>query len=152
MNAILERSRYLVAIASVASLLLAIVAFVWSIASGVELVHDLVADDGWKGTGSIAELLGVLDLLLIGTTLVLLAVGLWELFVADIAAPDWLVITTLDDLKRKVADLIVLVVAVKFFEKALLAKEAQDVLYYALGVVLIGGTLVAFATLRSRPH
>lgn len=153
MKAVLERSRYLVSIASIASVLLAIIAFVWAIAAGGELVHDLIVNEGWKvGKGTIAELLGVLDLLLIGTTLVVLAVGLWELFVSDLDEPAWLQISTLDDLKVKVAELIVLVVAVKFFESALLAKAASDVLYYAGAVALIGGTLIAFTTLRSRSH
>ncbi|MFZ4584043.1 MAG: YqhA family protein [Acidimicrobiia bacterium] len=152
MKAVIERSRYLVAVASIASALLAVIAFVWAVVAGVELVHDLVVKNGWKAAGTVAELLGVLDLLLVGTTLVVLAIGLWELFVGDLAEPEWLRIDTLDDLKVKVAELVVLVVAVKFFEKCLLAKQPSDIVYYSVGVVLIGGTLIAFSTLRARSH
>ncbi len=62
-----------------------------------------------------------IDLFLIGATLIIAAIGLYELFVARIdpansrrPMPDWLVMNDLNDLKARVISMIILVSAVSF--------------------------------------
>ncbi len=141
---ILERFRHVIAIASVVLVVTTLTTLVWSVALTVQLIGDLL-DGGWRSNGLVAELLGIIDLLLIATVQVIVAVGLWELFVGELALPARLRVESLTELKTVLAELIVLVIAIKFVEKLINSKEALDVLYYAGGVALVGLTLVALS-------
>ena len=77
---------------------------------------------------------------------VLVSLGLFELFIGDLDVPEnhpfrrALVIDSLDDLKGKLATVIVMLLIVKFFEKVqgLEAKNYYDLLALAGGVALLG--------------
>jgi uncharacterized membrane protein YqhA len=83
-----------------------------------------------------------IDLFLIGATLIIAAIGLYELFVARIdpansgrPIPDWLVIKDLNDLKARVISMIILVSAVSFADVLLeFGDDTLRVLYLAAGV------------------
>jgi uncharacterized membrane protein YqhA len=94
------------------------------------------------------ELLQVLDLYLIGTVLLITSIGLYELFVGPVELPDWLVIRTLSDLKTKIVEVLVLVIGIKFLEKAVTTKEAKDILWVGLGSAAVMTVLVAWNILK----
>ena len=83
-----------------------------------------------------------IDLFLIGATLIIAAIGLYELFVARIdpansrrPMPDWLVMNDLNDLKARVISMIILVVAVTFTDVLLeFPRNELELLYLAAGV------------------
>ena len=82
-----------------------------------------------------------IDLFLIGATLIIAAIGLYELFVARIdpansrrPMPDWLVMNDLNDLKARVISMIILVSAVSFADVLLEFGDELKVLYLAGGV------------------
>lgn len=82
-----------------------------------------------------------IDLFLIGATLIIAAIGLYELFVARIdpansrrPMPDWLVMNDLNDLKARVISMIILVSAVSFADVLLEFGNELKVLYLAAGV------------------
>jgi len=55
------------------------------------------------------------DIFLLGTVLFIIAAGLYQLFVdADLPLPHWLVITTIEDLKARLAGVIVVGMIVAF--------------------------------------
>jgi uncharacterized membrane protein YqhA len=141
---LLERFRHVIAVASIVLVATTLTTLVWSVALTVQLIGDLI-DGGWRSNALVAELLGIIDLLLIATVQVIVAVGLWELFVGELTLPDGLRVGSLSELKTVLAELIVLVIAIKFVEKLIDSKEALDVLYYAGGVALVGLTLVALS-------
>ena len=63
--------------------------------------------------------------------------------------PNWTpVITNLGDLKGKFIDVLQLVAAIKFLEKAVTAKDALDVLWYGIAVTLIIGVLLAVRVIK----
>lgn len=146
----MEKSRYVVAPAALSIFLLALVTLGWGAARGVDFAISLVRDGGWDGDAPLVALLKAVDLFLIGTVLLILAAGMWELFVSDLDLPEWLVIRTLDDLKAKLANTLVLVLAVKFTEKLVASGDALDLLYTAGAVALVGGLLVAYANLKAK--
>ena len=148
MSAWLARSRYLVLLAVVGILVSAVTTFIWALANTVRFVVDLVANGAWDDNDTIVDLLALLDLYLIGTVLMITAIGLYELFIAKVALPEWLVIETLSDLKRKIVDVLVLVIGIKFLEKLATGKDAQDVLWVGLGSAAVMGVLVAWNALR----
>lgn len=150
MRTLLERSRFVVAPVALVLAVLAFVVFVWAGAQAVGLIADLVQDDGWKRDALVGTLLGAFDLFLIGSVILIVAVGMWELFVGDLDLPEILTITSLTALKQKVSDLLVLVIAIQFAKRFLAGAAGLDLLYAGAAVALVGGTLVLFTT-RQKP-
>jgi uncharacterized membrane protein YqhA len=144
MRSLLERARLLVAAASVLLLFTTVISLVWAVALTVQFVGDL-ADDGWRTTTLLVGLLEIIDLLLIGTVQVIVAIGLWELFVGELDVPSWLRADSFSDLKSALAELIVIVIAIKFVEKLAEGTDALDLVYYAAGIAVVGGMLVALS-------
>ncbi len=146
------RSRLVVILAVIFGLLGAIVLFVvasmdiWGVAvysfntiiSGAHPEHfheDIVAG-----------IIGAVDLYLIAVVLFIFAFGLYELFVSEIDeamekenANKILAIHSLDQLKDKIAKVIVMVLVVSFFQKVLHTDFATplEMLYFALSITAL---------------
>ena len=92
---------------------------------------------------SIVSILTSVDAILLGTVLLVIGYGLYELFVdSDLEIPEWLEINTLDDLKAKLIGVIVAIIAVIFVGVLVDARSANDVMYYGVGA---GAVIVALA-------
>ena len=141
--------RYLVIVAVVGIALQAIATFGWAVWITGDFIYDLLSSSAWQQDDTVVELLQVLDLYLIGTVLIITAVGLYELFIADVALPDWLVIRSLSELKTKIVEVIVLVIGIKFLEKLVEVKEPIDLLWYGLGSAVVMGVLIGWNSLKS---
>jgi uncharacterized membrane protein YqhA len=98
----------------------------------------------------LSKIIELIDDFLLGAFLIVFAFGLYELFIEKIdliensaVAERLLLIRTLDDLKSRLANVVVLILIVKFFQIAVNTKfqTAAELLFLALGIVLIGGTL-----------
>jgi uncharacterized membrane protein YqhA len=143
LNALLLASRWLM-IVPVLSFLVGAAYFAYLTA--YEVFKGVTAGDPDK---SIVILIQAVDTGLLAAVMVLFALGLFELFVGDIDAPEGhpfrrvLVIESLDDLKSKLATVLVLLLFVKFFEevKRLEANNFTDLVLLAGGVALLGAGL-----------
>jgi len=101
-------------------------------------------------TEVVTGIVNAVDGYLIAAILVIFALGLYELFVnrlepvdaADVG-PRLLRVHDVDDLKDRIARLILLVIIIEFFGHALRLdyRTALDLLYLALGILLVGGAL-----------
>jgi uncharacterized membrane protein YqhA len=98
----------------------------------------------------IAELIEVVDGYLLAAIVFIFGLGLYELFVGKIDLAEnsevgarVLLIRSVDDLKTRLGNVVVLMLVIKFFQQALRQKYASplDLLYLAIGVLLIGGAL-----------
>jgi uncharacterized membrane protein YqhA len=94
----------------------------------------------------VGEIIGAVDLYLIGVVMLLFSFGLYELFISEIdpAREDEdvnkiLSIHSLDQLKDKISKVIVMVLVVGFFKKVGLAeyKEPIELLYLALSITAV---------------
>ena len=85
-----------------------------------------------------------LDCFLIATALIVIAVGLYELFIGGLKVPDWMIVTDLTELKAKFTFVIIPVMAVKFVQKILSYENAVDTLYYGAAIALVAFALTAF--------
>ncbi len=95
----------------------------------------------------VGDIIGAVDLYLIGVVMLLFSFGLYELFISDIdvAKEDEerenkiLSIHSLDQLKDKISKVIVMVLVVSFFKKVGLAefKEPLELLYLALSITAV---------------
>ena len=89
-----------------------------------------------------------MDVVLTGTVLLIISVGLWDLFVADLRLPPALTMKSLDDLKAKVATTLLLVLVVRFFETFAGKNASADILERGIAVTLVGTLLMVFANWR----
>lgn len=94
----------------------------------------------------VAEVVKIVDAYLLAAILVVAAFGLYELFVGrldarrtDGDAPRLLVARSLDDLKDGIAKLVVLILVIEFFQRALQVEidEAADLLVLGAGIALV---------------
>ena len=98
----------------------------------------------------------VIDLFLIGATLLIASFGFYELFVDRMAArghgrlPEWLEMRDLNDLKARVISMIVLITAVDFVEVLVDSSGALYIL--ERGVALVAGALTAYVRLGRSVH
>lgn len=99
---------------------------------------------------TITHVVEIVDGYLLATVLLIFALGLYELFISKIDAAEEsegssnvLLIHSLDDLKSRLAKVILMILIVKFFEHAIRMKfeSPVDLLYLAAGIALIGLSL-----------
>ena len=105
-QALLNQARYLVLIAVAGLTVLSVATFAWAIAKTVKLFGALL-DGGWRGDVALVDLLGVIEMYLLAIVQLIVAIGLYELFVGDLDVPNWLEVTSLDDLKKSIVDVLV---------------------------------------------
>ncbi len=140
LNSVLLASRWLM-IAPVFSLIFGSGYFAYLTA--LETIKGFTAESTQK---SALYLIQAVDSSLLAAVLLIFALGLYELFIAPIVVPEdhpfrrVLVIESLDDLKGKLATVIVMLLVVKFFERSQELKSANflDLLMLAGGVALLG--------------
>lgn len=95
----------------------------------------------------VTHVIEIIDGYLLATVMLIFSLGLYELFISKIeqaagseAASSILNITSLDDLKARLAKVILMILIVKFFERALEMDFANsmEMLQFAGGIALVG--------------
>ncbi|WP_207955955.1 YqhA family protein [Rubrobacter marinus] len=99
---------------------------------------------------AITAIVKAVDGYLIAAILIIFALGLYELFISKLdpaerseTIPRLLLIRSLDELKERIASLVLLVLVIEFFQRALQLeyRSPLDLLYFATGVLLVSGAL-----------
>lgn len=157
----LWKSRFVVLFAVIASLFTALSMFyVATVDAFYMVIHlagyaspDLSTDmRNSLRAETITHVVEIIDGYLLATVLLIFALGLYELFISpiDLASKDdegtasnVLIINSLDDLKTRLAKVILMILIVRFFEHAISMTFANplDLLYLAAGIALIGVAL-----------
>lgn len=108
---------------------------------------------------TVAHVVEIVDGYLLGTVMLIFALGLYELFISKIddaagekVSSNVLVIHSLDDLKARLAKVILMILVVKFFEHAIGMHydSPLSLLYLSGGIALIGLSL--YLTHASEDH
>jgi uncharacterized membrane protein YqhA len=148
LRAILGKSRYLVLAAVLGSLAASLALFVYGLAESVVVVLDVVsrADVSSKGAKLLAlAFIEIVDLFLLGTVLLMIALGLYELFInADVELPEWLQVRTFDDLKNKLVGVVIVVLAVLFLGLVVSWDGERDLLRVGAAIALVIAALTYF--------
>ncbi len=137
---ILAGSRYLIIIAVLATFLAAVALLVYGGLTVLHVIYEMFAS---KFTTTEAkhfsvEFIEIIDLLLLGTVLYIVSLGLYELFIDErIVTPHWLVITDLDDLKGKLLGVIIVLLAVTFLGDVVTWDGSQSILWLGLATGLV---------------
>jgi uncharacterized membrane protein YqhA len=153
---ILWGSRLIVLVAVIASLLVSFAMFYVATLDVVGMAEHVVRYDPGSPTLDadralvIRGVVEVVDGYLLGAIMLIFSLGLYELFISRIEAAEGsefasrlLLIRSLDDLKDRLAKVVLLILVVKFFAYALRTdfKTPLDLLYLALGTILVAGAI-----------
>ncbi len=117
----------------------------------IEAVYESVTGVSYLKV-TIVEVLTAVDAILLGTVLLVIGYGLYELFVdTDLEVPVWLEVKDLDDLKSKLIGVVVAIIAVIFVGVFVDTDRAADVVSYGLGAgaLVTGLAIFAFATKKT---
>ncbi|MDD4911316.1 MAG: YqhA family protein [Sideroxydans sp.] len=151
----LWNSRFVVLTAVVGSLLAGIAIFYMATVDVVFLFqHSLhyadasLTEEARKALhdSTVSHIVEVVDGYLLATVMLIFSLGLYELFISDIdqahgskAASKILVINSLDDLKSKLAKVILMIMIVTLFEEAITMHMSSplDLVYFGAAIALI---------------
>ena len=149
MNRILAATRYIAIIPAIAAILGAILLMVQGSVAMMQVIIDVISD-GTKLKITIVEVLTAVDAILLGTVLLVIGYGLYELFIdEDLEVPVWLQVHDLDDLKSKLIGVVVAIISVIFVGVYVDANRASDVISYGVGagaLVVVGLAIFSYAT------
>lgn len=148
MRKILGLTRYAVIVPSIASIIGALLLMAQGSISIMMVIVDAVLNEAYL-KDTIVDVLTAVDAILLGTVLLVIGYGLYELFVdTKLEVPDWLQVRDLDDLKSKLIGVVVAIIAVVFVGVFVDANRASDVVSYGLGAgaLVAGLALFAYAT------
>ncbi|MCW8855129.1 MAG: YqhA family protein [Gammaproteobacteria bacterium] len=150
----LWESRLIVIAAVIISLVSSVAMFFMATVDAVYMIAHLTEYPSLTGEArfqlrseTITHVVELIDGYLLATVLLIFSMGLYELFISKIDkaedaenASKVLVINSLDDLKARLAKVILMILIVKFFEYALemTFSTPVDLLAFAAGIALIG--------------
>jgi len=165
---ILWNSRYIVLAAVVASMFTSLAMFYMATVDAIVMISHLgeyampslsIDERALLRSTTVTHVVEIIDGYLLATVLLIFALGLYELFISKIDVAEnakvsgsVLVIHSLDDLKNRLAKVILMILIVKFFEHAISMKytDALSLLYLSGGIALIG--LALYLTHASEAH
>ncbi len=144
----LWNTRWLVFIAVIASLISSFVLFIVGFYAVIHLLYMFAGKYSYEAFYGklLSVVIASVDLFLIGTFLLVFALGLYELFISKIDPAEQdplgsrvLVIKNLEDLKEKLGRLVIMVLIVTFFKQVLHMefKTPLDTVYISLGVLMV---------------
>lgn len=151
-ESLIWNSRFIVILAVIFGLLGAIILFIvasidiWHVAViSFEVIFHIIPHPEHFHEDIVAGIIGAVDLYLIAVVMFIFAFGLYELFISDIAAAEGkngsklLAIHSLDQLKDKIAKVIVMVLVVNFFQRILHTNFTTplEMLYLALSITAL---------------
>ena len=148
MRKILGLTRYAVIVPSIAAILGALLLMAQGSIEIVLVIIEAALNDAYL-KDTIVDVLTAVDAILLGTVLLVIGYGLYELFVdTRLEVPAWLQVRDLDDLKSKLIGVVVAIIAVVFVGVFVDSNRASDVVSYGLGAgaLVAGLALFAYAT------
>lgn len=148
LRSLLSSSRYLVIAAVLGALAAALALFVYGLAeTGVAIANAVAkAEISSKGAKGLAlEFIEIVDLFLLGTVLLMIALGFYELFIdSGLPLPEWLHFRSFDDLKHKLVGVVIVVLAVLFLGHVVAWDGQRDLLRLGAGIALVIAALSYF--------
>jgi uncharacterized membrane protein YqhA len=147
MKILIEKSKYFSLIAVISLLITFVLSLFWGISQAINNWMKIILSIGQAPDITIS-ILKLIDVFLIAIFLYILAVSIYKLFISDVELSTSLVARNIADLKGKLSNVIVLVMAVHFveilFEDGISGIEK---VWSAIATTLVTGVLIAFSFL-----
>ena len=141
-------TRYAVVVPALASVIGALLLMALGSIEIITVMYEVIVNQAYLKE-TIVDVLTAVDAILLGTVLLVIGYGLYELFVdSELVVPKWLQINDLDDLKSKLIGVVVAIIAVVFVGVFVDVNRASEVAAHGLGAgaLVIGLAAFAFAT------
>jgi len=144
---VIGRTRYVVLLAVIAVLLVALSLFllgtilaimgIWE--AWAALLHGRL-----EATDLTVEFLEIVSVMLKAVFFYLIGVGFYSLFIAPLNIATSLGVETLNDLETKVVSVVIVILAVRFLEEFVSGKQASEILQYGGALAVTVAALVLF--------
>ncbi|GEM_PF-1009556 len=150
MRNIVSSTRYIVLLGVIASLLLSAGVFLLGLIQTVLMIKDAVFILGEEEVAKQFAIAAITmaDFFLIAAGLYIVATGLHELFIGSLDLPNWLLTKSFEDLKEKLINIIVVVLAVTFLSEVTNWDGTSNLLPYGAAISLLILALTAFTFLK----
>jgi len=142
LKTILAKSRHLIPVAVLFSLITSLAVFIWGSVKTVTIIIHFASSNGEDPLRAV-ELIGIMDPFLIAAVLFIFSVGRHELFIEDVAMPARLIVHNLHDLKAKLVS--VLTLPVTFLEHIAVWKSSARHTVLRIAISLVSALLIAFS-------
>ena len=160
MRTIFSYSRYLIWIAVISLMLATFAVFIYGLISTAVIIFESFSHGNFGAEGArhlSVELIEMIDLFLLGTILFITAVGLQELFVdpgLKDAIPEWMSVSSLDELKFNLLAVVVVMLAIIFLGVAagFELNPRVNILDYGLGIAVVVAAIGLTVFLFARVH
>jgi len=149
--------RFIVIIAVISLLISTAIAFYFGIIHTIESIQGVLHGEQLSNNYILINLISSLDNFLLGLVLMIIAFGIYELFISNINVmekqidfyPNWLKFHSLDELKSVLSKIIIIIMIVYFFKTVLTMnfETPISIIYLAAGILL-----VAIANYLSHQH
>lgn len=150
---IIEKVRFFILIPIIILLLTCTLLTFYGIYEFVELIKLFINDFQKIAAEIIAtKVFGIIDIFILVIILYIMAIGLYELFIKDLDVPQWLEVKSLDQLKAKLASVIIMFLAILFTQVVVISQPSINLLYLGGSIALIMGVLVYYYKLKSENH
>ena len=142
MTAVFGLSRYIVVIAVIGLLLASFAVLIFGGIATVNIIIESFASGEFNAEGArqiSIELIEMIDLFLLGTILLITAIGLYQLFIQpNIKLPEWIMVTNLEQLKFNLLAVIIVMLAILFLGAASdYVLESDGILGYGLAIAAV---------------
>jgi uncharacterized membrane protein YqhA len=145
---VLGTSRFLIILAVIGTFVTSVALTVHGLIRSVSLVFEVFGPDLAEDLSKqlIVDAVSIIDIFLLATVLYIISAGLYQLFVdEDLPLPGWLHIHSIDDLKVRLAGVIVVGLLVAFLGYVVQWQGGFDLLAPGLAIAaIIVGTAVYF--------
>ena len=99
------------------------------------------------------DLIEITDVILLGTVLYIVALGLYQLFIdQSLALPRWLKVNSLTDLKRDLIGVVVVLLGVSFLGEVVKGEDKNLLLPFGAGIALVIAALGFILWLTPHKH
>ena len=150
---IILASRFIAALAVACIAIMATVIFLYGVALTGRFIARCFTDTLrlMEDKSLIVTSIELVDLFLIGITLYVIAIGLYELFIDPLVPTmPWLHIDNIDDLKANVLGMLIVILGVLFLSKALAWDGESDLLRFGAAIALVIASITYFLGYKSK--
>ena len=100
---------------------------------------------------ALVEFVEIADLFLLAIVIYIISLGLYELFIdASLDLPEWLTFTTLDDLKKQLISVVVVVLAVYFMGQTFHHTDGNELFFTGAAIALVVSALALFVSFSKK--
>ncbi len=111
----------------------------------LETLYKVFTEPEYRDTAILStKFIAVMDIHLLSVILYIFSVGLYELFVGELKVPEWLKIESIDQLKAKLASVIILILAITFTKNVVKWKDPVETLLFGIAIAIVVGVLIFY--------